>query len=205
MRLYFYPRPPRGGRPVAVCRQLLIERFLSTPSARRATRRDHADQRLCDISIHALREEGDGITDQTYDYVEQFLSTPSARRATGLSVDPGNTSEFLSTPSARRATHGLHGSDGRYAISIHALREEGDPRRAGCSGHLTAFLSTPSARRATTLPRARSSSPAYFYPRPPRGGRRRANRVVQKRKGISIHALREEGDLCCRICNQKAI
>ena len=34
------------------------------------------------ISIHALREEGDGITDQTYDYVEQFLSTPSARRAT---------------------------------------------------------------------------------------------------------------------------
>ena len=56
------------------------------------------------ISIHALREEGDGITDQTYDYVEQFQSTPSARRATS-SCGPALTT---------------------HSISIHALREEGD-------------------------------------------------------------------------------
>ncbi len=34
--------------------------------------------------------------------------------------------EFLSTPSARRATRCLLGATPRYAISIHALREEGD-------------------------------------------------------------------------------
>ena len=56
---------------------------------------------------------------------------------------------FLSTPSARRATKRVCGVLHRRRISIHALREEGDPYHA---------------RRAT----ARGN----FYPRPPRGGRR---------------------------------
>ena len=34
-------------------------------------------------------------------------------------------------------------------ISIHALREEGDPPRAFARGGARGFLSTPSARRAT--------------------------------------------------------
>ena len=33
----FYPRPPRGGRPLAVIIVSSIFKFLSTPSARRAT------------------------------------------------------------------------------------------------------------------------------------------------------------------------
>ena len=37
------------------------------------------------ISIHALREEGDLISDSDRDLGDKFLSTPSARRAT-LSV-----------------------------------------------------------------------------------------------------------------------
>ena len=36
------------------------------------------------------------------------------------------------------------------------------------------FLSTPSARRATTCCRCGAACGAYFYPRPPRGGRRSA-------------------------------
>ncbi len=59
-------------------------------------------------------------------YFLLFLSTPSARRATwGADSDSGRTG-FLSTPSARRATY--HEWYGRIkdAISIHALREEGD-------------------------------------------------------------------------------
>ena len=78
----FYPRPPRGGRPLRRCGSSLASRFLSTPSARRATcahvplptlrsnfyprpprggRRENADPGGLDrrISIHALREEGD--------------------------------------------------------------------------------------------------------------------------------------------------
>ena len=56
---YFYPRPPRGGRPIPPQATGGILIFLSTPSARRAT--DHRpDLRLRRaISIHALREEGD--------------------------------------------------------------------------------------------------------------------------------------------------
>ena len=33
----FYPRPPRGGRPEAKAVELMKSKFLSTPSARRAT------------------------------------------------------------------------------------------------------------------------------------------------------------------------
>ena len=56
------------------------------------------------------------------------------------------------------------------AISIHALREEGD-RADG--------------------ERVMSDK---FYPRPPRGGRRQTVVVHQCQREISIHALREEGD-----------
>ena len=58
------------------------------------------------------------------------------------------------------------------AISIHALREEGDTAKWDATGGKILFLSTPSARRAT------------------RGGDLDRLGVV-----ISIHALREEGDL----------
>ena len=56
------------------------------------------------ISIHALREEGDSFSLSSNGTVNLFLSTPSARRAT-----------FLRRP-VDKATN----------ISIHALREEGD-------------------------------------------------------------------------------
>ena len=56
-------------------------------------------------------------------------------------------------------------------ISIHALREEGDPYEYRIFHTKLVFLSTPSARRATSA----SGCPA----------------TGQK---ISIHALREEGD-----------
>ena len=77
----FYPRPPRGGRPETLRNPCTNERFLSTPSARRAT----------DVR-GALAE-----------YIK-FLSTPSARRATQCKHHCFFSFLFLSTPSARRAT-----------------------------------------------------------------------------------------------------
>ena len=65
---------------------------------------------LCDlaigqqISIHALREEGD----VTAPWTMLWWIT------------------FLSTPSVRRATHNFARRTSRALISIHALREEGD-------------------------------------------------------------------------------
>ena len=63
---YFYPRPPRGGRPFVSLVDKAANKFLSTPSARRATRKLHPEPGRRGISIHALREEGDlcSIIDQ---------------------------------------------------------------------------------------------------------------------------------------------
>ena len=58
-RLDFYPRPPRGGRLKQDGSELVRDRFLSTPSARRATRGRVVLRLHSSISIHALREEGD--------------------------------------------------------------------------------------------------------------------------------------------------
>ena len=172
----FYPRPPRGGRHCAiavraqgiqflstpsarratgrVCFRVAPYGFLSTPSARRATWWPHPPSRRCQISIHALREEGDlalhGRGASKGDFyprpprggrparqgaregVQIFLSTPSARRATVFPAGKGrHHAAFLSTPSARRATR--------------------DPVHARYSG--VTFLSTPSARRATASSR----------------------------------------------------
>ena len=78
---------------------------------------------------------------------------------------------FLSTPSARRATFQFIAVHIGYGISIHALREEGDPRARLQLSMPTTFLSTPSARRATTGNAGPERGTAHFYPRPPRGGR----------------------------------
>ena len=57
---------------------------------------------------------------------------------------------FLSTPSARRATvETCEAAETTVDISIHALREEGDPGAAYGAALGSIFLSTPSARRAT--------------------------------------------------------
>ena len=57
-------------------------RFLSTPSARRATSRFFRWRKMTPISIHALREEGDRAAQRRRMERMAFLSTPSARRAT---------------------------------------------------------------------------------------------------------------------------
>ena len=80
-----------------------------------------------EISIHALREEGDFVPNRLLKPCLEFLSTPSARRATAPAMPCWLLLLlFLSTPSARRATH-----------------------NSKSSGLTLIFLSTPSARRAT--------------------------------------------------------
>ena len=190
-RGYFYPRPPRGGRHLlqqALCRldgflstpsarrATLIERaeqeiqgtFLSTPSARRATRCQNRQLPLCQISIHALREEGDCSRIQSFHRGSRFLSTPSARRATHR-------------PQAQN-------------ISIHALREEGDEKLGADFDEQIQFLSTPSARRATSQAALEKHLRDQFLSTPSARRATRASRRAGACKRISIHALREEGD-----------
>ena len=102
---------------------------------------------------------------------------------------------FLSTPSARRATAGsVRGMAVNLKISIHALREEGDALAMLCFLRLLLFLSTPSARRATCFLRM-ALAHLIFLSTP---SARRATPTSRGSNGcgvISIHALREEGDL----------
>ena len=58
----FYPRPPRGGRRQREFMRCPAYEFLSTPSARRATKVGGHGLQVRRISIHALREEGDSST-----------------------------------------------------------------------------------------------------------------------------------------------
>ena len=55
----FYPRPPGGGRPILLRREIQGKEFLSTPSGWRATLPAPAHDPTVSISIHALRVEGD--------------------------------------------------------------------------------------------------------------------------------------------------
>ena len=81
----------RGGQPG--------NKFLSTPSARRAT---DFESDACDsivISIHALREEGDRFLLYVLSLGFLFLSTPSARRATsGSAPGPLSRGDFYPRP-----------------------------------------------------------------------------------------------------------
>ena len=124
--IYFYPRPPRGGRPMARPSSTTTTNFYPRPprGGRPAGQLHRAGQRR--ISIHALREEGDRNTCTYIHLVAEFLSTPSARRATEYKKIIGGFLKFLSTPSARRATSLFGKVRTAQFISIHALREEGD-------------------------------------------------------------------------------
>ena len=182
-----------GDQPTS-CQKTKLSIFLSTPSARRATRFSRHRPHRSRISIHALREEGDG-------------PPPSA---------PARTRHFYPRPPRGGRPPLAHGAEPDPTISIHALREEGDVSDVLELRTAQLFLSTPSARRATFHFAPDARPPKNFYPRPPRGGRpgQRTRASLERRflstpsarratilwdnfkrfMGISIHALREEGD-----------
>ena len=149
LKKYFYPRPPRGGRPAPATAE---------PTAQ-------------PISIHALREEGDNPRTPPRAHGLNFYPRPPRGGRPCQNIELRRIKIFLSTPSARRATTRAAATDNTEPISIHALREEGDPAFVFGPDLWVLFLSTPSARRATA-----------------------SRRLPLRHKGISIHALREEGD-----------
>ena len=172
----FNSRPPRGGRQFDVDDESYKAIFQSTPSARRATQKSKSDinnyllfqstpsarratrhPRCCfdltHISIHALREEGDGSPLCRPRFVGNFNPRPprGGRRHPDLCLTPIQV--FQSTPSARRATATAQANALALQISIHALREEGD------IGKVAGTVAT-----------------VDFNPRPPRGGRQQKRR-----------------------------
>ena len=101
-------------------------RFLSTPSARRATEFNAKLAEAATISIHALREEGDPALP---------AKIPGSRISIHALREEGDVN--------------ANNAQLEFTISIHALREEGDGKTVLYKLCRKRFLSTPSARRAT--------------------------------------------------------
>ena len=197
--------------------------FQSTPSARRATvfvaqlarGRGNFNPR----PPRGGRRRAASANSRTYG---NFNPRPPRGGRLARLVNFLEISLFQSTPSARRATAAARRTCATVCISIHALREEGDSLPTSLALREGIFQSTPSARRATTPSGTARGRPFDFNPRPPRGGRpptscrsdrrslfqstpsarRATDAATEERLAaiISIHALREEGDLralCC--------
>ena len=124
------------------------------------------------ISIHALRGEGDPL----------------------VAKCDGDQWHFYPRPPRGGRLIGRMENFQKYIISIHALRGEGDVAQKLTERMEKEFLSTPSAGRATRLKATKGATTKYFYPRPPRGGRLKGYLDKLNAEGISIHALRGEGD-----------
>ena len=78
--------------------------FLSTPSARRATSQRRPFPKTASNFYPRPPRGGRRAGRLGLQQSAGFLSTPSARRATGLQFPHQGKARFLSTPSARRAT-----------------------------------------------------------------------------------------------------
>ena len=122
----FYPRPPRGGRHFDAFATLSTAYFYPRPPRGGRQAASAAPFGGLMISIHALREEGDGLRHGTAAPPEDFYPRPPRGGRLGQDGRRATDWLFLSTPSARRATC---------------------PVRMMC--RIEEFLSTPSARRAT--------------------------------------------------------
>ena len=219
MNFYFYPRPPRGGRRIAMsdlnlriaisihalreegdplpcCRGFMLPDFYPRPPRGGRPAQSLRRRRPSRISIHALREEGDlrGCTRNGHLF-HFYPRPPRGGRRTMLAFRILTAYFYPRPPRGGRP-------------STRTLQRESHQ-----------FLSTPSARRATNCAPRLCRPSRYFYPRPPRGGRRAQRDVykelciflstpsarratphqaeMQNHRGISIHALREEGDALC--------
>ena len=124
-----------------------------------------------EISIHALREEGDlqGLR-PLYPIRNFYPRPPRGGRRQQAVVTALRKLDFYPRPprGGRRNPH-AQGAD-RKDISIHALREEGDQWSAAVVGWLRDFYPRPPRGGRPPHPAGRLEG-YHFYPRPPRGGR----------------------------------
>ena len=181
--------------------------FLSTPSARRATPEPLRLRLHHQISIHALREEGDRVRRRIGSVLANFYPRPPRGGRHAHSLILPSLSHFYPRPPR----------GGRLSQMFLQCRLRNFYPRPPRGGRPTGrkarninklFLSTPSAsllghfcisihalrEEGDRHGPAAHRGGADFYPRPPRGGRLPAVDDALHIPVISIHALREEGD-----------
>ena len=124
----FNPRPPWGGRRRLPRRAKTARPFQSTPSVGRATPQTERYISNVQISIHALRGEGDNRNASYPLYMSYFNPRPPWGRRPIVEVISVDLPAFQSTPSVGRATFVEKFKPKKTTISIHALRGEGDDK-----------------------------------------------------------------------------
>ena len=150
-------------------------------------------RRMVQISIHALREEGDPDPCGRFRGQPDFNPRPP-RGGRRVSSGSGNSASDFNPRPPRGGRHAVWPLFYRcLTISIHALREEGDEGDHGRDPRHRHFNPRPPRGGRPPAP-GMSCTQHNFNPRPPRGGRRNPSRSSGRTQSISIHALREEGD-----------
>ena len=178
-----YPKPGRevsihatlaGGDLCRAAGRGRAKRFLSTPPSRVATLRQQLETVAQQVSIHATLAGGDRF----------------------LSAMVGKAQRFY--PRHPRGWRPLtYATDKRPEdVSIHATLAGGDGRNIPDLRGRTGFLSTPPSRVATKRPTIYFCGGECFYPRHPRGWRRRYQPSIRRRTEVSIHATLAGGDQC---------
>ena len=147
----FYPRPPRGGRPTSISVAFAFLRFLSTPSARRATGKVRRENRPLRNFYPRPPRGGRRQCIRSKTFPQHFYPRPPRGGRPSIAAARSRHCYFYPRPPR----------GGRQ------LPEYKTPP-------LDSFLSTPSARRATWRRCCIRLLGSNFYPRPPRGGRQRS-------------------------------
>ena len=148
-------------------------RFLPTPSARRATPFRTKFYFTTRISTHALREEGDPssrpLASASYNF---YPRPPRGGRQGRPAPGAGFAADFYPRPPRGGRHRTLWYAFSDFAISTHALREEGDNPAATIFWRTPYFYPRPPRGGRPCRPGRFSAARPDFYPRPPRGGRR---------------------------------
>ena len=148
--------------------------FLSTLPARGATPLPVIAPQFSIISIHAPREGSDTVGASIWTSERNFYPrSPRGERRHGLAARTGAPEHFYPRSPRGERHCGVADCGPVRHISIHAPREGSDLKLPDLKFHYMAFLSTLPARGATRYAGGGLKGGFNFYPRSPRGERRR--------------------------------
>ena len=178
--------------------------FLSTPSARRATKGGlDAAQRLLFLSTPSARRATAGAGRQRSASADFYPRPPRGERLMAAGVAAGTAQDFYPRPPRGERRPSYRHSRHRQSISIHALREESDPKLTIAFKRSKLFLSTPSARRATAKTERKHPAFVSLYTslhklqRDAYKTNRKITPLLAQTAGIPVRSV-PENHVCCR-------
>ena len=170
----FYPRHPRGWRRAIRASLSLWKPFLSTPPSRVATVCGlcRTPPQSCFYPRHPRGWRRVPETPKAASIFCFYPRHPRGWRLTSLQTPRGSCCFYPRHPRGWRPPE-IAAMMVPQCVSIHATLAGGDLMIAAVSTGWTSFLSTPPSRVATAALPAVQAQGSCFYPRHPRGWRRR--------------------------------